>query len=171
MFLPKISCLITTIPHMNYWDQLNSGKNFWKFWNGPLYRNKSGPSPLLNVAVYWKSSNTKACANRLSQILTNNIDNRGRGIGLRIYVRYCSFQFLITEYQLRLPNITPYSILQYIGKVATPKLVQRNCLRFLVPFLWGGIFDKRSTLFVILCQWVPYNKCKVVLAVLTKHLC
>ena len=27
---------------------------------------------------------------KLSQILANNIDNRGRGIGLRIYVRYCS---------------------------------------------------------------------------------
>ena len=24
-----------------------------------------------------------------------------------------------------------------------------------VLFLWGGIFDKRSALFVVLCQWVP----------------
>ena len=76
-------------------------KNLWKFWNGPLCRNKSGPSPLLNVAVYWQSSDTETCVTKLSQILANNIDNGGRGIGLRIYVRYCrfsvyfSFEFLI----------------------------------------------------------------------------
>ena len=46
------------------------------------------PPPLLNVAVYWKSSNPKACAKNLSQILANNTDNGGRRIGLRIYVRY-----------------------------------------------------------------------------------
>ena len=34
--------------------------------------------PLLNVAAYWKSSNTDVCARRLSQILTNNIDNEGK---------------------------------------------------------------------------------------------
>ena len=28
-------------------------------------------------------------AKKLSQILANNIDNRGKGVGLRIYVRYC----------------------------------------------------------------------------------
>ena len=77
------------ISHINYWDQHNSWKNLWKFWNAPLCRNKSGPSPLLNVAVYRQSSNTEACAKKLSQILANNIDNGGRGIGLRIYVRYC----------------------------------------------------------------------------------
>ena len=49
----------------------------------------SGPFPLLNVAGYWKSSNTEACTQKLSQILANNIDHGGRGIGLRIYVRYC----------------------------------------------------------------------------------
>ena len=82
---------VPTISHINYWDQVNSWKNLWKFWNGPLCRNKSGPFPLLNVAVYWQSSDTKACAKKLSQILANNIDNGRRGIGLRIYVRYCSF--------------------------------------------------------------------------------
>ena len=30
------------------------------------------------VAVYWQSSNTEACAKKLSQILANNIDNGGR---------------------------------------------------------------------------------------------
>ena len=29
------------------------------------------------------------CAKKLSQILANDIDNGGRVIGLRIYVRYC----------------------------------------------------------------------------------
>ena len=79
------------ISHINYWDQVNSWINLWKFWNGPLCRNKSGPSPLVNVAVYWQSSDTETCVKKLSQILANNIDNGGRGIGLRIYVRYCGF--------------------------------------------------------------------------------
>ena len=78
-----------TISEINYWDQVNSQKNLWKFWNGPLCRNKSGPFPLLNVAAYWKSSNTETCAKNLSQILANNIDNGGREIGLRIYMTYC----------------------------------------------------------------------------------
>ena len=68
------------ISHINYWDQVNSWKNLWKFWNGPLCRNKSGPSPLLNVAVYWQSSDTETCVKKLSQILANNIDNGGRGL-------------------------------------------------------------------------------------------
>ena len=62
-------------------------ENLWKFWNGPLCENKSGPFPLLNIAAYWQSSSTKACAEKLSQILANNIDNKGKGIGLKIYVR------------------------------------------------------------------------------------
>ena len=49
------------------------------------------PLPLLNVAGYWKNSNTEACVEKLSQILANNIDHGRRGIGLRIYVRYCSY--------------------------------------------------------------------------------
>ena len=48
------------------------------------------PSPYSVLQHWcWKSSNTEACANRLSQILANSIDNGERGIGLRIYVRYC----------------------------------------------------------------------------------
>ena len=47
------------------------------------------PSPLLNVAAYWKSNNFEPCAKKLSQILANNIDNGEMGIGLKIYVRYC----------------------------------------------------------------------------------
>ena len=80
---------LPTISHINYWDQVNSWKNLWKFWNGPLSRNKSGPSPpLLNVAEYWQSSDTGTCVKKLSQIRANKIDNGGRGIGLRTYVRY-----------------------------------------------------------------------------------
>ena len=71
---------LATISHINYWDQVNSWKNLWKFWNGPLCRNKSGSSPLLNVAVYWQSSDTETCVKKLSQILANNIDNGGRGL-------------------------------------------------------------------------------------------
>ena len=50
---------------------------------------KQAPPPLLSATAYWKSSNTKACAKKLSQIIANNIDNRGRRIGLRIYARCC----------------------------------------------------------------------------------
>ena len=78
-----------TTSHTNYLNQVNSWKNLWKFWNGPLCRYKSGPFPLLNVAVYWKSSDTEACAKELSQILANNIDNENRVIGLRICLGYC----------------------------------------------------------------------------------
>ena len=63
-------------------------ENLWKFENGPVCRNKSSTFPLLNVAAYWKNSNNEACAKKLSKILTNNNDNRGRGIGFRIYVKY-----------------------------------------------------------------------------------
>ena len=34
--------------------------------------------PLLNVAGYWKSSNTEAFVEKLSQILANNIVHGGR---------------------------------------------------------------------------------------------
>ena len=47
------------------------------------------PLPLLNVAVYWQSSDTETCVKKLPQILANNIDNGGKGIGLRTYLRYC----------------------------------------------------------------------------------
>ena len=76
-FLCLFLHLSSAISHKNYWDQLNSWKNFWKFWHGPLYRNNSG----------------EACARKLAQILGNNIDHGGRGIGLRIYVSYCMFLF------------------------------------------------------------------------------
>ena len=65
-------------------------ENLWKLWNdGPLCRKKSCPFPLPNFAEYWQSNNTETCAKKLFQVLANNIDNEGRGIGLRIYVRYC----------------------------------------------------------------------------------
>ena len=86
-FIYLTSSNFVTISHINYWDQVISWKKFLKFWNGPLCRNKSCPFPLLNVAAYWQSSNSEACAKKLSQVLPNNIDNRGRGIGFRIDVR------------------------------------------------------------------------------------
>ena len=75
--------------HINYRDEVNSQKNSWKFWNGPLCRNKSGPFPQLDVAAYWQNWNTKSCTKKLSRILAKNIDNGGREICLRIYVHYC----------------------------------------------------------------------------------
>ena len=60
-----------------------------KFLNVPLCGNKPGPFPLLIVAAYWQNCDTEPCAKKLSQILANNIDNGARGIGFRIYVRYC----------------------------------------------------------------------------------
>ena len=78
-----------TISHTNYWDQVSSWKNFWKFCNGSPCRNTSGLSPRINVAACWKSSSTEACAKKLSHLLANNIDNGKRRIGLIIYVGYC----------------------------------------------------------------------------------
>ena len=37
-------------------------------------------SPLLIAAADWKSSNTKACAKQLPQVIANNIDNGWRGV-------------------------------------------------------------------------------------------
>ena len=87
-FVYLTSSNFVTISHINYWDQVNSWKNLWKFWNGLLCRNKSGPFLLLNVAAYWQNNNPEGCINKLSQILASN-DNKGRGIGLRFYVRCC----------------------------------------------------------------------------------
>ena len=52
------------------------------------------PLSLLNVVAYWKNSNSQACAKKLSQMLASNIDNERRVIGLRIYVRYCSYSLV-----------------------------------------------------------------------------
>ena len=74
------------ISHINYWDQINSWKNLWKFWNGLL----CSPLPLLTVAGYWKSSNTEACVwETVSDTCKQHWSWGGGGIGLRIYVRYC----------------------------------------------------------------------------------
>ena len=53
------------------------------------------PPSLFNVGVHWQSSNSEACAKKLSQILENNVDNVGRGIGLIIYMKYCSYQIIV----------------------------------------------------------------------------
>ena len=88
-FIYLVLSNFVTISRINYWDQVNSWKKKWKFWNGPLCRNKSAPFPLINFAAYCKSSNTEAFAKNLFQILTKNIDNWRVGIGLRIHVRHC----------------------------------------------------------------------------------
>ena len=48
------------ISHINYWDQVNSKKNFSKLSNDSLCRNRSGPSPLLNATAYWEIINMNA---------------------------------------------------------------------------------------------------------------
>ena len=87
---------LVTISHINSLDQFNSWKNLWKFWNGLLCRNKSDTFSLINVAVYWQSSDTEACAKKLSQTLANNINNGGTGIGLRIYVWHCGSNIIFS---------------------------------------------------------------------------
>ena len=103
--------LSSAISHKNYWDQLNSWKNLWKFWNGPLYRNNAGPSP--------------------------------------------------------------YSILQYIGRVAIPKLVPESWLRYLETtlimvggelvweFMWAiacfFLIDHQQNQ-MLLIKWVNFRK-------------
>ena len=139
-----------TISHINYWDHVNSWKNLWKFWNGPLCKNKSGPFPLLNVAGYWKSSSTKACAKKLCQILSNNINNREGKIGLRIYVRCCRlvlfrfnrsiFCFLVLTVQQKLQqNFTVTSVL-FLSQWQTSKssllLTLQSKLRKNCSFFW-----------------------------------
>ena len=44
------------------------------------FQKEIGALPQLNVAAYWKSSNTKVCTNNLSQILAKNINNGERGL-------------------------------------------------------------------------------------------
>ena len=76
-FIYLTSSNFVAISHISYWDQVNSWKSLWKFWNDPLCRIVSGPSP--------------------------------------------------------------YSMLQDIGRVATPTLVSRNCLRYLqTTLIMGG---------------------------------
>ena len=112
-FIYLTSWNFVTISHINYWDQVNSWKNLWKFWNGPLCRNKLGPFPLLNVVVYCQSSDIEACAKKLSQILANNIDNGGRGIGLRIDVRYCRYLWLATDLSVDTFSFSFHPFLSY----------------------------------------------------------
>ena len=78
IYLPSSN--FVTISHINYWDQVNSWKNLWKFWNGPLCRNKSGPSPLLNVAVYWQSSDTKLVSRNCLRYLQTTLIMGGGGL-------------------------------------------------------------------------------------------
>ena len=43
-FIDLNSSNFVTISHIIYGDQVSSWKNLWKFWNGPLFKNKSGSS-------------------------------------------------------------------------------------------------------------------------------
>ena len=103
-FIYLASSNFMTISPMNYWDQVNSWKSFWKFWNGPLSRNKSGPSP------YSKLQHTGGvvCAKKPSQILSNSIGNGGSRIGCRIYVRYCRQRWDANQSNISFNIFKPY---------------------------------------------------------------
>ena len=75
-FIYLISSNFVIISHINYWQQVNSWKNWWKFSNGP----------------------------EINEV----------------------------------PS--PYSMLQHIGRVATPKLMPRTCLTYLqtILIMWEG---------------------------------
>ena len=68
-----------------------------KLWNGPLYRNKLDPFPILRVAGCLERSNAEASKKKLPQILAKNIDNGVTRVGLRIYLRYCGLLSLKSE--------------------------------------------------------------------------
>ena len=55
---------------------------------------------LYSMLQYWQSSDTDAWGKKLSQILANNLDHGGRGIGLRICVRYCRSKLCCHFFQL-----------------------------------------------------------------------
>ena len=62
----------------------------------------------------------------------------------------------------------PYSMLQYVGRVATPKFVPRNCLRYLQTtlimgggglvseFMWGAVGAKFQPKLKILIFWTKF---------------
>ena len=64
----------STISHINYWDKLNLGKTYGS--SGMLQHIGRVATPKLAP---------RNCLKYSQEI----IDNRGRGIGLKIYVRYC----------------------------------------------------------------------------------
>ena len=58
-FIYLVSSNFVTISHMHYWDQVNSWKTLWKFWNCPLCRNKSGPFQYLMLQHISRVATTK----------------------------------------------------------------------------------------------------------------
>ena len=76
---------IHDLSHLKYLTKITEtnsipGKNSGNYGMIHLAEIYTDPSSLLNVAVYWQSSNTKACTKKLPQILANNVDKAGRGL-------------------------------------------------------------------------------------------
>ena len=92
--------------------------------------NQASP-PYSNFAVYWKSSNTEACATKLSKVLANNIGNRGREIGLRIYVRYCNLKWDIEKLDIGKLETTPDN-LSKLNNIAGHEVVKNTVYNELV---------------------------------------
>ena len=88
-FICLTSSNFVTISHINYRDQVNSWKNLWKFWNGPLCRNKSGPSPYSMLQDIGRVATLNLVPRNCLKYLQTTLIMGGGGIGVRIYVRYC----------------------------------------------------------------------------------
>ena len=146
-------------------------KNFSKFWNGLSCRNKSCPFLLLNIVVHWQSSNTKACAKKLSQVLANNIKIGGGHWSQN--VRYCSsFMLYLCAFMLYLLFIFIMinSIISWIQTHLILFLFFRICL--IILGWWCGWRSKSSASGYCLafawffcqfqasvaCKSVPYKK-------------
>ena len=85
-FLVTSGCLRSTISHINYWGQVNSWKNLWKFWNCLLCRNKLGSSPYSVLQHKIRVATSKLLPRNC---LRSNNDNWGNEDDLRTYVSYC----------------------------------------------------------------------------------
>ena len=87
-FIYLTSSNFVTISHINYCDQVNAWKNLWKFWNGPLCRNKSSTSPYSMLQDIGRVATPKLVSTNCLRYLQTTLIMGGAGIGLRIYLRY-----------------------------------------------------------------------------------
>ena len=107
----------TTISHINYWDQVNFWKKVWKFWNGSFCRNKSSRKIKLQGFRV-----TECCYNETAISHINYWDQ------VNFWKKV--WKFWNGSFCRNKSSRSPYSLLQYIGRVATLKFVSRNCLRY-----------------------------------------
>ena len=90
-FIYLISSNSVTIPHINYWDHVNSWKNFWKFWNGSLCRNKSGLSPKSMLQYVGRIALSKIEPRIHLKYLQTTLTIKTGGLVSGFILRYCLF--------------------------------------------------------------------------------